>query len=238
MNRDEANYSSISNRASRVIQQIFHLATTAAHRKQFPDPPGIVAPATETVAQTHANLYGGVGPSTPPPGRHAAAGRSAEANANTSPNANTHNAATELSAIPTAEQTTSAPLLLRINILDAKTQRRIMPRFDLPVEQCETLAALRQHALQRYSSTATSPNASEEEGLASAEVRVLLAGGLVRVARDGEWVVALLEAQGCEWMDGEVKVVVLVDEATDDPEEYEGKDGDEDGEGKSEGGGS
>jgi hypothetical protein len=41
-------------------------------------------------------------------------------------------------------------------------------------------------------------------------VKVWLTDGLVTVAEDGEWMVALLSAGVVDWMDGEVRVLIEV----------------------------
>lgn len=41
-------------------------------------------------------------------------------------------------------------------------------------------------------------------------VKVWLTDGLVTVAEDGEWMVALLSAGVVDWMDGEIRVLIEV----------------------------
>lgn len=82
-------------------------------------------------------------------------------------------------------------------------RRRVVPRFTLQPEATPNLSALISHVRRKHPG-----------GLASDSgmpvVKVWLPDGLVTVAEDGEWMVALLSAGVVDWMDGEVRVLVEV----------------------------
>ncbi|KAK2758662.1 hypothetical protein FQN54_003352 [Arachnomyces sp. PD_36] len=112
------------------------------------------------------------------------------------------------------------PITLRINIL--RHGKRILPRHDLPADQCPDLISLRAKIHQSYHAHLPSPHTQnqnstnnaglvEESLLDTLRFKVLLAEGLVDVRNDGEWMIALMAAGTVDWMDGELRVVGEVD---------------------------
>ena len=87
-------------------------------------------------------------------------------------------------------------LQLHINIL--KDHQRVLPRFDIPAEQCPDIQTLCSRFLEQGHIAGPEP----------LRISVLLPGGLTPVQDDGEWMVALMSARTIGWLDGELKVVV------------------------------
>ncbi|KEF59520.1 uncharacterized protein A1O9_04364 [Exophiala aquamarina CBS 119918] len=85
--------------------------------------------------------------------------------------------------------------------------RREVPRFTLTPESAPSLAALIAEVDKRYKRPAD-PDISTQQK--QPIVKVWLTDGLVTVAEDGEWMVALLSAGVVDWMDGEIRVLVEV----------------------------
>lgn len=127
------------------------------------------------------------------------------------------------------------PITLRINIVH--NGKRILPRLDVPADQCPDLETAKQLISRRFagqlpppapgpetssssvpefdSSTGTwnSSSASSTAGAGAGSgwrFKVWLPEGLVPVQNDGEWTIAQLSAGTVDWMDGDLRVVVEV----------------------------
>lgn len=108
---------------------------------------------------------------------------------------------------------------LRINIL--QSGKRILPRFDLPAGQCPNVDTMKQAVLRRYSDQIPNlpfdnidPAVQQTRNpAASWNVKVWLPHGLVTVENDKDWTAALLSTGTVEWMDGDLKVLVDIDDA-------------------------
>ncbi|KAL1958035.1 hypothetical protein VTO42DRAFT_5247 [Malbranchea cinnamomea] len=92
-------------------------------------------------------------------------------------------------------------ITVHINIVQNGQNKRILPRFDLPADQCPDYATLinkiRQY-IQHH----------QIQYVPALRLRALLENGLVPIQNDGEWMVALLAVTTAEWMDGELRIVV------------------------------
>lgn len=116
-------------------------------------------------------------------------------------------------ALPTSENTTTSSnmassqtsLILQVVILRAS--RRYVPTLILSSDAAPNLNSLR-HKVEEHLFNNGKP-AVEGHGM---KVKVHLADGLVKIDSDGEWTVSLLSAGEVEWMAGEVKVVVAIDD--------------------------
>jgi hypothetical protein len=106
---------------------------------------------------------------------------------------------------PTFKQST----VLYVNVVSIKAGalRRIIPRFDLAPESAPSLSSLISEVDKRRKTAADNADLTSEF---RPTVKVWLPDGLVTVAEDGEWMVALLSAGVVDWMDGEVRVLVEV----------------------------
>ncbi|KAL1997664.1 hypothetical protein VTN02DRAFT_1159 [Thermoascus thermophilus] len=125
------------------------------------------------------------------------------------------------------------PITLRINVV--QNGKRILPRLDVPADQCPDLDTAKQLIHRRFAgqlllpepssapapdfdpSTASwtsSSSSSIHPGGGGAgggwRFKVWLPEGLVPVQNDGEWTIAQLSAGTVDWMDGDLRVVVEV----------------------------
>ncbi|KIV86019.1 hypothetical protein PV11_01661 [Exophiala sideris] len=93
-------------------------------------------------------------------------------------------------------------IVLYVNVVSntGGALRRVIPRFQLTPESAPSLSALIGEVEKRYK-----PALGNDW-----VVKVWLTDGLVTVAEDGEWMVALLSAGVVDWMDGEVRVLVEI----------------------------
>lgn len=112
------------------------------------------------------------------------------------------------------------PITLRINIV--QNGKRILPRLDVPADQCPDLETAKQLINRRFagqlpehssvpdfdSSTGSWTSSSNTAG--GWRFKVWLPEGLVPVQNDGEWTIAQLSAGTVDWMDGDLRVVVEV----------------------------
>ncbi|KAI4125517.1 MAG: hypothetical protein LQ347_005358 [Umbilicaria vellea] len=89
-------------------------------------------------------------------------------------------------------------LQLHINLL--KDHQRVLPRVDIPAEQCSDMQMLYGKLLEQGHAAGPDPW----------RISVLLPGGLTPIQNDGEWMVALMSARAVDWLDGELKVVVEI----------------------------
>ncbi|KAJ5085724.1 hypothetical protein N7532_010495 [Penicillium argentinense] len=104
-----------------------------------------------------------------------------------------------------------SPLYLRINVL--KQSNRILPRIDLPANECSDVNTLKQIVMRRFPELIGSdnfePSSQQARDVAAQwKTRVLLPDGLVEIQNDKDWTVALLSADSTEWMDGDLKVLI------------------------------
>jgi hypothetical protein len=124
--------------------------------------------------------------------------------------ANTANA----SATTSSSQT---PISLRLNIL--QNGKRILPRFDLPAEQCPDLDTVKQLVCRRFAGQIPGvpldadlgPSSGTWRSTAGWKFRVWLPDGLAPVQNDGEWTISLLSAGTVDWMDGDLRVLVDIE---------------------------
>jgi len=82
----------------------------------------------------------------------------------------------------------------------------VLPPFNIPSNQCPNLDALRIEIAQHYSLAVLQEK--RVMALSEATLKVWLPDGLVRVADDGQWMVALLSAGRVEWMGGQLRVLL------------------------------
>ncbi|KAJ5114529.1 hypothetical protein NUU61_000288 [Penicillium alfredii] len=116
---------------------------------------------------------------------------------------------------------------LRVNIL--QHGKRILSRLDLLAGQYPSIDSVKQAILRRFpgqipglpfvpDSENLDPAAQEaRESVAAAEwrVKVWLPDGLITVQNQKDWTIALLSAETVDWMDGDLKVLVEVDGASE-----------------------
>ncbi|KAL4977762.1 hypothetical protein BDW66DRAFT_29342 [Aspergillus desertorum] len=111
---------------------------------------------------------------------------------------------------------TQPPLHLRINIL--RNGKRILPCYDLPATQCPDLTSVRQLLARKFAGELpdipSDLNSDPNPWNASMawKFRVWLPEGLVLVENDGDWTLALLAAEKVDWLDGELKVLVEIED--------------------------
>lgn len=112
---------------------------------------------------------------------------------------------------------------LRVSILH--NGKRVLPRFDLPAGQCPNVDSVKQAVLRRYPGQlpgmpafqGAGVNAAVHEARESAvaaewRVKAWLPDGLMSVQSQKDWTIAVLSADAVDWMDGQLKVLVEVDE--------------------------
>ncbi|GAD94176.1 conserved hypothetical protein [Paecilomyces variotii No. 5] len=105
-------------------------------------------------------------------------------------------------------------ITLRINIV--QNNKRILPRFDVPAEQCPDLETAKQLIGRRFAGQLPETqvqqdfddNWSSNSSTSGWKFKVWLPEGLVPVQNDGEWTIAQLSAGTVDWMDGDLRVVV------------------------------
>lgn len=116
---------------------------------------------------------------------------------------------------PSTNPPTTSPLHLRINIL--QNGKRIHPSFGLPASQCPDIANAKQLLSRKFAGELpgipSDPDADPNAWNASVgwKFRVWLPEGLSTVENDGDWTLALLAAEKVDWMDGELKVLVDIE---------------------------
>jgi hypothetical protein len=100
-------------------------------------------------------------------------------------------------------------IVLYVNVVSntGGALRREVPRFTLTPESAPSLTALIAEVDRRYKRPSDRNTSTEQK---PPIVKVWLTDGLVTVAEDGEWMVALLSAGVVDWMDGEIRVLVEV----------------------------
>ncbi|KAI1618283.1 hypothetical protein EDD36DRAFT_26276 [Exophiala viscosa] len=105
---------------------------------------------------------------------------------------------------PQTRTTFKQSIVLYVNVVSntGGALRRVIPRFQLTPESAPSLSSLIGEVEKRYKPSSESGNRPV--------VKVWLTDGLVTVAEDGEWMVALLSAGVVDWMDGEVRVLVEI----------------------------
>jgi hypothetical protein len=110
---------------------------------------------------------------------------------------------------------TSVKITVNIMRADPAAQgqlKRILPRLTVNPQTCQDLAALRaavKKAVVSDEMTTAAPEALDVN-VDTCVVKVLVAEGLTTVGNDNEWLVATLIAEGTEWLEGEVKVLMIV----------------------------
>ncbi|KAK5056106.1 hypothetical protein LTR84_012659 [Exophiala bonariae] len=128
----------------------------------------------------------------------------------------------EVTSTNPAEQPTQSPsatqqlntafkqsIILYVNVVSntGGALRREIPRFTLTPDSAPSLAALIAEVEQRYKRPPPQDTSMEPK---APIIKVWLTDGLVTVAEDGEWMVALLSAGVVDWMDGEIRVLIEV----------------------------
>ncbi|MCJ1251356.1 hypothetical protein MMC30_008588 [Trapelia coarctata] len=92
----------------------------------------------------------------------------------------------------------SQPLTLHLNIL--KQGKRFLPRVKVPADQYADFAKAQQKIETYYG----------DAGVSSARIMALLPDGLVEIKDDAGWKNALERVEALDWMDGELKVLVIL----------------------------
>ncbi|KAJ5664711.1 hypothetical protein N7462_011524 [Penicillium macrosclerotiorum] len=121
---------------------------------------------------------------------------------------------------PAPDANSHTQIYLRINIL--QHGKRVLPRLDLPAEQCPSIATIKESVLRRYNGQIPGlPPMQESENLeqqvrddtaaASWKVKALLPSGLVSIQSEKDWTFAILSADTVDWMDGDLKVLVEIE---------------------------
>ncbi|RMZ47642.1 hypothetical protein AFCA_001587 [Aspergillus flavus] len=114
--------------------------------------------------------------------------------------------------MPNPPTTSQAPISLRINIM--QNGKRVLPRVDLPAGHCPDLETLKQLLCRRFAGQLpglpSDPSLDPAAWMSSVgwRFRVWLPEGLTPVQNDGEWTIALLSAGNVDWMDGDLRVLV------------------------------
>jgi hypothetical protein len=103
----------------------------------------------------------------------------------------------------THDLTLESSLQLLIHIVHE--DKCVLPPFHIPSDQCANLDALRMQIAQHYSLAVLQEK--RVIPLSEAMLKVWLPDGLVRVADDGQWMVALLSAGRVEWMGRQLRVL-------------------------------
>ena len=91
--------------------------------------------------------------------------------------------------------------------------KRLMPRFNIDPDVCTSVAAVVNEVKSKLVEPATTqahPEMAQINLDASCTIKAWTQEGLVDVETDADWLVALLTAEGTEWMDGEVRVLIVV----------------------------
>ena len=114
---------------------------------------------------------------------------------------------------PTGAQSTTMfkpSIFLYVNIVSNSggSMRRVIPRFTLTPEAAPNLSSLLNEVEKRYPLASTNGSASGAQ--TRPLVKVWLTDGLVDVAEDGDYMVALLSASVVDWMDNEIRILVQV----------------------------
>ncbi|KAL2870014.1 DUF3431 domain-containing protein [Aspergillus lucknowensis] len=112
---------------------------------------------------------------------------------------------------------TPSPLHLQVNIL--QNGKRAVPPFELPASQCPDIATARQHLCRKYADDLpgipSDPNLDVPTGAWEAtarwKIQVWLPDGLIAIDNDSDWTLALLAAEKVDWLDGELKVLVEIE---------------------------
>ncbi|ETN36929.1 uncharacterized protein HMPREF1541_07916 [Cyphellophora europaea CBS 101466] len=107
------------------------------------------------------------------------------------------------------------PVQIMINIMrhdSAGFLTRVIPRFTVDPNACTTLAALHDCIKRKFEEPETAEKQPDLANvrLEKCEFKVLLPEGLVPVNGDTDWMVALLSCENTEWMDSQVRVLVMV----------------------------
>ncbi|PYH94785.1 hypothetical protein BO71DRAFT_378871 [Aspergillus ellipticus CBS 707.79] len=122
------------------------------------------------------------------------------------------------SAVPPAPSVPSqpAPVSLRVNIL--QDGKRVQPRFDVAGSQCPDIESLKQLILRRFAGQLPGvPSDAGMDGWGSQvnwKFKVWLPDGLTHVQNDGEWTLAVLAAGNVDWMDGDLRVLVELEDTS------------------------
>lgn len=106
---------------------------------------------------------------------------------------------------------------IRVNIL--QQGKRTLPRLDILAGQCPDVETVKQAILRRYPNLNGSNSLEHHpqqarESPALWKVKAWLPQGLTPIQVDKDWNIALLTAYTTEWMDGDLKVLVEIDENT------------------------
>lgn len=114
----------------------------------------------------------------------------------------------------------SPPLHLRLNIL--QNGKRTLPPCDLPASQCPDLTNARQLLSRKYAGqipgipsdpdSISDPTNNAWNVSMGWRFRVWLPEGLISIEHDSDWTLALLAAEKVEWLDGQLKVLVEVEQ--------------------------
>ncbi|PGH03397.1 hypothetical protein GX51_04128 [Blastomyces parvus] len=131
--------------------------------------------------------------------------------------------ATSTATATTAPQIPAHQITIHINTTNPSTKgtKRLIPRLDISADQCPDLASLlqkvREHHIQFQQQHHNGQHQSQQAQQAAAAlveeptlpVKVWLEEGLVDVQTDAEWMVALGKVSTVDWMDGELRVLIV-----------------------------
>lgn len=110
----------------------------------------------------------------------------------------------------------SQPSSITLHFNIVQNGKRILPRFDIPAEQCPDLQTARQLVARRFAGQLPDILANSYDEATGAwdpstwRFKVWLPEGLVLVQDDGEWTIAQLSTSSIDWMDGDLRVVLEV----------------------------
>ena len=110
--------------------------------------------------------------------------------------------------------TPSTQIMVNIVRFDERGEfKRLMPRFNINPDLCTSVAGVVNEVKSKINDPATTqayPEMLEVNLDVRCTIKAWTQDGLVDIETDADWLVALLTAEGTEWMDGEVRILVVV----------------------------
>lgn len=106
----------------------------------------------------------------------------------------------------------STRLIVNIVRIDERGEfKRLVPRFGLNPDICTSVAAMfHEITIKLAEMRPTHPVLLDVNLTVRCAIKAWTQDGLVDIETDADWLVALLTAEGTEWMDGEVRILVIV----------------------------